>query len=69
MESVNPVGAYDDPALHVTRPRGFIVWIKALPREASLVGIEDRDERYLRQWSALTEQVDADNARSPSDPP
>ena len=39
-----------------------IVWISARPpaQEALLVGVEDRDERHLRQVEPLAQQVDAD---------
>ena len=45
--------------LRAARP---MVWISDVPaaQEALLVGVEDRDQRHLRQVEALAEQVDAD---------
>ena len=45
--------------LRAARP---IVWMSDRPgaQEALLVGVEDRDQRHLRQVEALAQQVDAD---------
>src|SRR5438105_3861414 len=55
------VRVHEHPAVHVPRRAAYRLDQRRLPaQEALLVGVENRDERDLRQVEALAEQVDAD---------
>ena len=55
-----PVRVHQDPALHVPRrPPDRLDQARLPAQEALLVGVEDRDQRHLRQVEALAQQVHA----------
>ena len=57
----HPVGVHDDLAADVAgRPADHLDQRPRAPQEPLLVGVEDRDERHLRQVDPLAEEVDPD---------